>query len=103
MVALQIRDVPEDVRDALAARARENGQSLQAFLLALVVREASFVRNLELIKEIESWPSEPEPSATAEDILDARDAARAERDIELGVPPEVVAEDYPEHRRDGAA
>ena len=44
-VALQIRDVPEDVRDAIAERAVENGQSVQAYLLALVVREAKVLRN----------------------------------------------------------
>lgn len=36
MVALQIRGVPDEVRDALAEQARQNGQSLQAYLLALV-------------------------------------------------------------------
>ncbi|MDT0344559.1 FitA-like ribbon-helix-helix domain-containing protein [Streptomyces litchfieldiae] len=82
MVALQIRDVPEEVRDALAARARENGQSLQGFLLALVMREASFARNLDLLQEIESWPGEPGP--TVEDVVAARDAARAERDTTPG-------------------
>lgn len=99
MVALQIRDVPEEVRDTLAARARENGQSLQAFLLDIVVREASFSRNLDLLKEIESWPDGS--SATAEEVVDARDAARAERDTALGIPPEVVSADHPPVRRDG--
>ncbi|MGY1451783.1 hypothetical protein [Streptomyces sp. SS8] len=54
MVALRIRDAPEEVRDALIARARERGQSLQAFLLSLMVGEASFSRNLDLLREIES-------------------------------------------------
>ena len=40
MVALQIRDVPDDVNAALKARAAAAGQSLQAFLLAVVQREA---------------------------------------------------------------
>ncbi|GAA3365683.1 hypothetical protein GCM10020366_66560 [Saccharopolyspora gregorii] len=40
MVALQIRDVPEDVRDTLVDRARAQGQSLQAYLLSLVEAEA---------------------------------------------------------------
>jgi len=39
-VALQIRDVPEDVRDVLAAQASSRGQSLQGLLLGLVNREA---------------------------------------------------------------
>jgi antitoxin FitA len=45
MVALQIRDVPDDVRDALAERARERGQSLQAYLLDMVEADARRARN----------------------------------------------------------
>lgn len=45
MVALQIRDVPEDVRDVLAEQAAQRGQSLQAFLLSLVETEARRSRN----------------------------------------------------------
>jgi plasmid stability protein len=39
-VALQIRDVPEEVRDAIAKRAAEEGQSMQAYLLNLVSEDA---------------------------------------------------------------
>jgi plasmid stability protein len=46
-VALQIRDVPEEVRDALAKRAAEKGQSMQAYLLTLVSEEARRARNAE--------------------------------------------------------
>ena len=87
MVALQIRDVPDDVRDVLAARARENGQSLQAFLLSLVLREASFARNLDLIKEIESWTETRGSTATAADVLDVLREARSGRDAVLDHPP----------------
>ncbi|MET8261790.1 hypothetical protein ACFYPG_29345 [Micromonospora sp. NPDC005553] len=45
MVAIQIRDVPEEVRDALAAQAKERGQSLQAYLLELVETQARRLRN----------------------------------------------------------
>lgn len=45
MVALQIRDVPEYVRDALAAQARARGQSLQAYLLELVETQARRLGN----------------------------------------------------------
>ena len=41
MVALQIRDVPDEVNEVLKARAAAAGQSLQAYLLALVHREAA--------------------------------------------------------------
>lgn len=44
-VALQIRNVPDEVRDALVERASQLGQSTQAFLLDLVQREARLMRN----------------------------------------------------------
>ena len=49
MVALQIRDVPVDVRDRLAEFASARGQSLQAYLLALVTRDAERADNLTLL------------------------------------------------------
>jgi hypothetical protein len=45
MVALQIRDVPEEIRDVLAAQAKARGQSLQAYLLELVETQARRLRN----------------------------------------------------------
>ena len=45
MVALQIRDVPDEVRDLLSADARARGQSLQAYLLELVETQAGRLRN----------------------------------------------------------
>lgn len=53
MVALQIRGVDDDVRDALAERARARGQSLQAFLLALVQEEARRSSNVTVLDELE--------------------------------------------------
>jgi hypothetical protein len=49
MVALQIRDVPDDVRDVLAAQARTRGQSLQAYLLDLVETQARRLNNATLL------------------------------------------------------
>jgi antitoxin FitA len=49
MVALQIREVPEDVRDALAAQAKARGQSLQAYLLELVETQARRLRNTAIL------------------------------------------------------
>jgi hypothetical protein len=45
MVTLEIADVAEEVRDVLAAQARERGQSLQEFLLGLLVEEATRAGN----------------------------------------------------------
>ncbi len=52
--AVTIRDVPDDVRDLLARQARERGQSLQAYLLGILRRQAQFSRNRELLAEIEA-------------------------------------------------
>jgi plasmid stability protein len=38
---LQIRDVPDDVRRALKARAAERGESLNRYLLGLLERETA--------------------------------------------------------------
>jgi hypothetical protein len=54
VTAVTIRDVPEDVRDLLAQQARERGQSLQAYLLGILRRQAQFSRNRELLAEIEA-------------------------------------------------
>lgn len=77
MVNLQIREVPEGVRDALAERAREEGKSLQGYLLGLVVREASFNQNRTIIADLASWTTGT--GVTPDDALDALAAARAER------------------------
>lgn len=47
-VALQIRDVPLAVRDAIAEQARREGQSVQSYLLRLVEREARLIQNADL-------------------------------------------------------
>jgi plasmid stability protein len=49
-VALQIRNVPDDVRDALVERASQLGQSMQVFLLELVQREARLTRNAQMFQ-----------------------------------------------------
>ena len=52
--AVTVRDVPDEVRDVLAQQARERGQSLQAYLLAVLSRQAAFSQNRRLLAEIES-------------------------------------------------
>ena len=53
MTVLTIRDVPDEVKDALTQDARERGQSLQSFLLSVLKRQADFSRNRQLLVEIE--------------------------------------------------
>lgn len=79
-VALQIRDVPEAVRDALAIRAAQSGESLQRFLLRLVTREAEHQRNLAILDGLRFADS---GLKSADSVLDVLDQSRAERDDEL--------------------
>jgi antitoxin FitA len=81
MVALQIRDVPEEVRDALAERARARGQSLQTFLLSLVREEARRSRNLALLDRFAGRADGSK--LTVGEAADAIAQARAERDEQL--------------------
>lgn len=78
-VALQIRDVPEDVRDALAELARQRGQSLQAFLLALVERESRFARNVALLHQFDDR-ADGVPDTEADAGLVALEQARGQRE-----------------------
>lgn len=56
MVAIQVRDVPDDVRDALATEADARGQSLQAFLHDVLEREAKLAGNRAWIMRMRDAP-----------------------------------------------
>lgn len=81
MVALQIRDVPDDVRQALAERARARGQSLQAFLLSLVQDEARRSANVAMLERFAGRHDGSRVSAAQ--ATEALDRARADRDPPL--------------------
>ena len=84
MVALQIRDVPEELRDRLSELARERGQSLQAYLFEVISDEARRQDNLAVLDRFGHgrYGSRLSPA----DIGDALRAGRDQRDAELGVP-----------------
>ena len=46
MVAIQVRDVSDQTRDALAGEAERRGQTLQFFLHDVLEREAASARNV---------------------------------------------------------
>ncbi|MEO3890202.1 hypothetical protein [Nonomuraea sp. B5E05] len=79
-VALQIRDVPEPVRDALAARARAQGKSLQSYLLRLVEEDARRTRNVDLINMFEN---RADGYSGDEDTADMVRGMRAGREVRL--------------------
>lgn len=85
MPVLTIRDVPEDVKEALVRGARERGQSLQAFVLSVLEREAAFGRNRELLAEIDRELAEGGGAgADAPDASDLIAQARERRTTTLG-------------------
>jgi plasmid stability protein len=51
-LALQIKDVREEVRDAIASRAAARGQSMQAYLRELLEREFRAERNKLLFESL---------------------------------------------------
>lgn len=75
MVAIQIRDVPDDVRDALVSQADANGQSLQRFLLDVVSAQARRSRNVELLRRFGSRSDgvRAAPGLTADELASERD------------------------------
>ncbi len=81
MVALQIRDVPDDVRQTLADRAAARGQSLQSFLLKLITDEARRSTNLALLERFGGRQDGSQLSMTQ--VTEALDQARAEREAFL--------------------
>ena len=74
MVAIQIRDVPKDVRDALVIQAKARGQSLQSFLLELVETQARRARNSAILGRFadRSDGTRSLPGETAADLADER-------------------------------
>lgn len=85
MVALQIRDVPEELRDRLSELAAQRGQSLQAYLFDVISDEARRQDNLAILDRFGHGAYQTR--LTLADVNDTIRAARAERDAELQIPP----------------
>ena len=75
MVAVQIRDVPEETRDQLAAEARRRGVSLQTYLRDTLEELARAQRR-------RAWMDEVEARAGAK-VRSRRDAAARQSATEL--------------------
>ncbi|MFF0631618.1 hypothetical protein ACFYTS_03895 [Nocardia sp. NPDC004151] len=84
MVALQIRDVPEELRDRLVVLAKQRGQSLQAYLFDLISDEARRKDNLVVLKRF--GPTGSRVVLSADDVSAALDAERAERETAFDDP-----------------
>lgn len=75
---LQVRDVPEEARRALKARAASRGQSLNGYMLDVIEREVSRPTVAEVLERAAARTERA--TAWAVDVLDA---ARRERDEQL--------------------
>lgn len=75
---LQIRNVPEDTRRTLKARAAAQGESLNSYLLKMVCREAARPTVGEVLDRAARYAERGQRSAVGE-----LEAARTERDLAL--------------------
>jgi plasmid stability protein len=76
MPSITIRDVPQETRDILAARAAANGQSLQEYLLREFNSIAALPTVDELLERAAARSKALGTRLSAEQILAARDADR---------------------------
>jgi plasmid stability protein len=75
-VQITIRDVPEKVRDELAARAAAQGRSMQEFLRAALERMASRPTVDAWLQQVRGRKRATQSRITSEQILKNRDADR---------------------------
>jgi plasmid stability protein len=75
-VAITVRDVPDEVRDVLAARAARAGKSLQEYLRGMLVETAARPPVEDVIARARTRVATTGSRVDAESILAARDADR---------------------------
>lgn len=99
MPTITIRNVPAEVHEALGREARAQGQSLQAYLLTVLAKQARFSRNRQLLKEIEAdLAAGGGADETAPNTAELIARARVRGDVE-----DVEAQAEDESGRGGAA
>lgn len=76
MPAITVRNVPDEVRDELAARAARSGRSLQEYLLNLFVDMASRPSLEEVVERARARAALTDTRLEVSDILAAGDAER---------------------------
>lgn len=74
-VSLTVRDVPDEVRDELAARAARSGRSLQEYLRATLTELATHPSAADALATARGR-ARSYPDLAAQDLLDDLDAGR---------------------------
>lgn len=78
MSAIQVKNVPADLHEALRRRAAREGMNLQDYLLRLIRRDLALPSQAEWLDELRA-----QPSAVA-DLSDAAEVLRSARRDRLG-------------------
>jgi antitoxin FitA len=76
VTAITVRNVPDDVRDELAARAARSGRSLQEYLLNELIQMVSQPSLEEVIARARARVATTRTRVSAADIIAARDEDR---------------------------
>lgn len=76
VVAITVRNVPEEVRDELAARAARSGRSLQEYLLVHLADMVSRPSADDVMAQIRARVAAAGTTLSVADVLAARDAGR---------------------------
>ena len=80
MGAIQVKDVPEELHEALRRRAIQEGMTLADYVLDLIRRDLGLPSRREWFERLAT--REP-VDISRQDILEALDDARAEREAQL--------------------
>jgi antitoxin FitA len=75
-VAITVRDVPDEVRDELAARAARAGKSLQEYMRGMLIESAARPPVADVIARARARVETTGARVDAKSILAARDAER---------------------------
>lgn len=76
MASITIRDVPDDTRAELAARAARSGRSMQEYLRLVLVEIAAVPDRQEVLTRARRRVARTGTRLTADEIISARDADR---------------------------
>ena len=76
MASITVRDVPDEVRDELAARAARAGRSLQEYLRIELIELAARPSALEWLSDVQRRKASSGARLGREQILNDRDADR---------------------------
>jgi antitoxin FitA len=79
MTLIQVRDVPESVRDELARKAAAAGQSMQAYLLGELTKLAAQPSMAEIVRRAQARAKATGSTVTMDDAVAAVRATRDRR------------------------